>query len=347
MDERGRDRNRRDEFDDRGDQNYSRTLKNLGDGLATLQDKRDRARGGRHQTQDIELQDVDDDMNARDQEYENSHPRRGAAQRDRARPRGDSDGSDGENVQADHDEDDMRGAGHRRHPSGNPHAGNQSAGFRSKLRAPTSGGQIGGGLKQPTQSSGSSQPTGAPEATSKKSMMQGLKSQVSSFKERLQSSKTNRGDGRPNAREAMKKGDKKVLFGSMVETTSGGDDAGHLLGKPDRNPRSALKQPSGTKLRGMSQAPALGGKKLSEYPDSKKPESKLLASRQNKYMQQQGAKPQAPKRERLGDGVPTFNDVSVKYANNVEQLGEDHERIIEQILEEEEQLIFKHNTSCK
>lgn len=112
-------------------------------------------------------------------------------------------------------------------------------------------------------------------------MMQGLKSQVSSFKERLQSSKTNRGGERPNAREAMKKGDKKVLFGSMVETTSGDTD-GHLL----RNPRSALKQPSGTKLRGMSQAPALGAKKLSEQPDYKKPESKLLASRQNRYAQQ-------------------------------------------------------------
>lgn len=45
--------------------------------------------------------------------------------------------------------------------------------------------------------------------------------------------------------------------------------------------------------------------------------------------------------------MPTYNEVSVKYANNIEQLGEDHEKIIEQILEEEEQLIFKHNTSCK
>jgi hypothetical protein len=31
----------------------------------------------------------------------------------------------------------------------------------------------------------------------------------------------------------------------------------------------------------------------------------------------------------LGDGVPTFKEVSVKYANNVDGLGEDHERIIE------------------
>ena len=36
-----------------------------------------------------------------------------------------------------------------------------------------------------------------------------------------------------------------------------------------------------------------------------------------------------------------------KYNNDFDKLGEDHEKLIEQILEDEEQLIFKHNASCK
>lgn len=69
----------------------------------------------------------------------------------------------------------------------------------------------------------------------------------------------------------------------------------------------------------MSQAPALGAKKLSEQPDFKKPESKLLQSRQNRYAQaEQQRRGGGPKRESLGDGVPTFNEVSAKYANNIE-----------------------------
>lgn len=210
----------------------------------------------------------------------------------------------------------------------------QQTGFRSKLRAPATG------LKQPTQSSASS--SNAPEAGGKKSALQGLKNQVNSFKERLQSSKTNR-PGVRNARDALRQGDKKALFGSVVETT-GGDEAGHFLTKPDRNPRAAMQQPGGAKVRGASQAPSLGQKRLE--PDYKKGvSSKLLQSRQNR--QEQNQRNQGAKRERLGDGVPTFEEVTTKYADNVEQLGEDHERIIEQILEEEEQLIFKHNTSCK
>ena len=45
--------------------------------------------------------------------------------------------------------------------------------------------------------------------------------------------------------------------------------------------------------------------------------------------------------------MPTFRDIQTKYKDNIDTLGEDHEKLIEQILEEEEQLIFSHNTSCK
>lgn len=132
----------------------------------------------------------------------------------------------------------------------------------------------------------------------------------------------------------------------MVET-SGADDGSHFLGQQDRHPRSALKLPSTTKARGLSQAPSVGQKKLGDQTEYKKGghQSKLLQTRQNRAEQQQ--RTQQPRREKLGDGVPSYKEVSDKYANNIEQLGEDHERIIEQILEEEEQLIFKHNTSCK
>lgn len=105
LDERGRGRPNRRELvdDDDGGENYSRTLKNLGDGLATLQDKRDRARhGARHQTQDVHLEDVDEEEDAR--ELQNSSSRGDAQRRERARPRDDSGGSQSENVPADHHE---------------------------------------------------------------------------------------------------------------------------------------------------------------------------------------------------------------------------------------------------
>lgn len=51
--------------------------------------------------------------------------------------------------------------------------------------------------------------------------------------------------------------------------------------------------------------------------------------------------------EKLGDSVPTYNQLKKKYKDDIEQLGEDHEKLIEQILEDEEQLIYKHNISCK
>jgi len=35
------------------------------------------------------------------------------------------------------------------------------------------------------------------------------------------------------------------------------------------------------------------------------------------------------------------------YRNDQDKFEDDHEKLIEQILEDEEQLIFKHNMSCK
>lgn len=45
--------------------------------------------------------------------------------------------------------------------------------------------------------------------------------------------------------------------------------------------------------------------------------------------------------------MPTFQELKVKYRKDSGRLGDDHEKLIEQILEEEEQLIFQHNQSCK
>jgi kinesin family member 2/24 len=45
--------------------------------------------------------------------------------------------------------------------------------------------------------------------------------------------------------------------------------------------------------------------------------------------------------------VPTYESLQKKYNNDFNSLAEDHEKLIEQILEDEEQLIFKHNASCK
>lgn len=67
------------------------------------------------------------------------------------------------------------------------------------------------------------------------------------------------------------------------------------------------------------------------------------------YMQQRQfgyggrQKQQVKKREELGDGVPTFEELKVKYMSNLEQLSGEHEQLIEKILEEEENLIFEHN----
>ena len=45
--------------------------------------------------------------------------------------------------------------------------------------------------------------------------------------------------------------------------------------------------------------------------------------------------------------MPTIDELKKRFQTNQEQLGQEHEKLIEQILEDEEQLIFQHNTSCK
>lgn len=45
--------------------------------------------------------------------------------------------------------------------------------------------------------------------------------------------------------------------------------------------------------------------------------------------------------------MPKMDQLIQKYNSDFDKLGEDHEKLIEQILEDEEQLIFKHNASCK
>ena len=45
--------------------------------------------------------------------------------------------------------------------------------------------------------------------------------------------------------------------------------------------------------------------------------------------------------------MPSFVELKMKYGENQDMLGQDHEKLIEKILEDEEQLIFQHNASCK
>jgi hypothetical protein len=45
---------------------------------------------------------------------------------------------------------------------------------------------------------------------------------------------------------------------------------------------------------------------------------------------------QQKKREELGDGVPSYDELKQKYGENQELLGLDHEKLIEKILEDEE-----------
>ena len=44
----------------------------------------------------------------------------------------------------------------------------------------------------------------------------------------------------------------------------------------------------------------------------------------------------------LGDNVPTYEDLEMKYGVDMDKLCNDHERLIEQILEEEEEIINGH-----
>ena len=65
--------------------------------------------------------------------------------------------------------------------------------------------------------------------------------------------------------------------------------------------------------------------------------------------QRNGRSPVNRQREpkKLGDGVPTYAEMTRKYNNKPGKLSEDHEKLIEQILEEEERLIQGHNKVCK
>lgn len=54
-----------------------------------------------------------------------------------------------------------------------------------------------------------------------------------------------------------------------------------------------------------------------------------------------------PDRTKLGETVPTMLQLKQKYINKMSKMSDDHEKLIEQILEDEERLIFKHNTVCK
>ena len=57
--------------------------------------------------------------------------------------------------------------------------------------------------------------------------------------------------------------------------------------------------------------------------------------------------PENWKQASLTDKIPTIAELQKKYHNDFDQLAEDQEKLIEQILEDEEQLIFKHNSNCK
>ena len=46
--------------------------------------------------------------------------------------------------------------------------------------------------------------------------------------------------------------------------------------------------------------------------------------------------------QHLGDGIPTYEELESEYAGDIDKLCNDHERLIEQILEEEEELINGH-----
>ena len=51
-----------------------------------------------------------------------------------------------------------------------------------------------------------------------------------------------------------------------------------------------------------------------------------------------------PKQEELGEGIPTFQDLQLRYGEDSDALCRDHEQVIEQILDEEEKLIKSHRS---
>ena len=50
---------------------------------------------------------------------------------------------------------------------------------------------------------------------------------------------------------------------------------------------------------------------------------------------------------KLGDGVPTTTELKKRFEQDQVKLGEEHEKLIEQILVDEEYLIISHKSSCK
>lgn len=167
-----------------------------------------------YQGPEVHVEEDDDIFVDKRDNYQLSANRRG-------RNRRDNDEYDEEDDRLDVSQNEN----HRRNISGNigggTGIGGGTAGFRSKLKAPSNGGI--GGMNKNAQ-------TPAPESSKKPSMMSGLKNQVNSFKERLKNNKPK--DPPMNPREAMRNNDaKKVIFGSMIETT-GGDHGDQFMVKP-------------------------------------------------------------------------------------------------------------------
>ena len=54
-----------------------------------------------------------------------------------------------------------------------------------------------------------------------------------------------------------------------------------------------------------------------------------LPSSQNERRMQRDAAMMPPKKEKLGDSVPSFQKLQMKYRKDVSKLGDDHEKLIE------------------
>ena len=78
---------------------------------------------------------------------------------------------------------------------------------------------------------------------------------------------------------------------------------------------------------------------------TKKPTGMSVQSTNQSSYDQQTIQSNGPIRHpQLGEGVPTQEDLEKKYGFGTEQLCNDHEQIIESILQEEETLISTHRT---
>lgn len=72
--------------------------------------------------------------------------------------------------------------------------------------------------------------------------------------------------------------------------------------------------------------------------------SKIEQMRQLREKQRnpQAQQPQAPQQKRIGDGVPTKQQLIDKHGGYTPELSEQHEALIEKILESEEVMINSH-----